>query len=64
MIRLTGKGKHIVMVGNHSCTNMISKPAIMRREYKCQIVEKAFAIKRPVTYNNLVYIDSYIKTLW
>ena len=33
-------GKHTVKVGNHSYTNMISKPAIVRREeYKCRILE-------------------------
>ena len=28
---LTGKGKHTVKVGSHLHTNMISKPAIVRR---------------------------------
>ena len=34
---LTGKGKHKVTVGNHPHTNIILKPAAMRRgEYKCR----------------------------
>ena len=32
MGKLTNKGKHKVKVGNHPHTNMISKPAIMRKE--------------------------------
>ena len=37
---LTSKGKHIIKVGNHPPTNMILKPAIVRRgEYKCRILE-------------------------
>ena len=40
MGKLTGKGKHTVKVGNHPHTNIISKPAVMRRsEYKCRILE-------------------------
>ena len=40
MGKLTSKGKHTVKVGNNLHTNMISKPAIMRRgEYKCRILE-------------------------
>ena len=31
MEKLTGKGKHTVMVGNHPHTNMISKPSTVRR---------------------------------
>ena len=31
MGKLTGKGNHKVKAGNHPHTNMISKPAIMRR---------------------------------
>ena len=38
MGKLTNKGKHIVKVVNHSHTNMISKPAIVKREYKCKIL--------------------------
>ena len=38
--KLTGKGKHTVKVENHPHTNMISKPAIVRKEeYKCRILE-------------------------
>ena len=37
MGKLTGKGKHKVKVGNYPHTNMISKPATVRRgEYKCR----------------------------
>ena len=34
MGKLTSKGKHIVKVGHHLHINMISKPAIMKGEYK------------------------------
>ena len=35
MGKLTGKGNHTLTAGNHSYTNMISKPTTMRRgEYK------------------------------
>ena len=35
MEKLTSKGKHTIKVGNHPHTNMISKPAVMRRgDYK------------------------------
>ena len=38
MEKLTSKGKHKVKVGNHPHTNMISKPAVVRRaEYKYRI---------------------------
>ena len=48
MGKLTGKGKHTVKAGNHPYTNMISKPARVRR---VQIQEKgtAFEIKRQAT---------------
>ena len=37
MGKLTVKGKHTVKARNHSYTNMILKPATMRRgEYKCR----------------------------
>ena len=49
MGNLTGKGKHTVKVGNNPHTNMISKPAIMRRVQK-QEMEIAFEIKRPATF--------------
>ena len=40
MRRLTGKGKYIIKVGNHPYTNMIPKPALVRRGgYKCRILE-------------------------
>ena len=49
MRRLTGKGKHIVKVGNHPNTNMISKSAIVRIRIQMQHTGDGFAIKRPVT---------------
>ena len=49
MGKLTGKGKHIENIGNHPHTNVISKPAIIRRrEYKCWTLG-ALEIKRPET---------------
>ena len=46
MEKLTGKGKHTVKVGNNPHTNMISRPAIMRRgEHKCRILEKHLKLK-------------------
>ena len=46
MEKLRGKGKHTVEVGNHPHTNMISKPAIVRRgEYKCRILEMYLKLK-------------------
>ena len=39
MGKLTGKGKHNAKVRNHTHTNMISKPAIVRKgEYKYRIL--------------------------
>ena len=46
MEKLTSKGKHTVKVGNHPHTNMISKPAIVRRgEHKCRILEMHLKLK-------------------
>ena len=45
---ITGKGKHTEKIGNHPYINVISKPAIMRREYKCRLLG-ALEIKRPAT---------------
>ena len=46
MEMLAGKGKHTIKVGNHPHTNMISKPAIMRRgKYKCRILEMHLKLK-------------------
>ena len=40
MGKLTSKDKYTVKIGNHPHTNMISKPAIVRRgEHKCRILE-------------------------
>ena len=55
MEKLTGEDNHIVKVGNNLYTSMISKPAIVRRAQIQNIVSK-FEIKRPATYNNLVYV--------
>ena len=46
MEKHTSKGKHTGNVGNHLHTNMISKPAILRR-VQMQDIGKAFEIKRP-----------------
>jgi len=43
------QSKHIVKVGNHPHTNMISKPAIIKEESTMQDIENAFEIKRPAT---------------
>ena len=46
MGKLTTKGKHTAEVGNHPHTNMISKPAIMRRgKYKYRILEMHLKLK-------------------
>ena len=55
MGKLTSKGKHTVKVGNNPHTNMISKPAVMRR-VQMQDIGNAFEIKRLATLNNPVYI--------
>ena len=40
MRKLSSKGKHTAKVGNHPHTNMIPKPAIMRRgQYRCRILQ-------------------------
>ena len=39
MGKLTGKSKHAVKAGNHIHTKMISNSAIVRRGYKCRILE-------------------------
>ena len=44
--KLTSKGKHKVMVGNHLHTNMIAKPAIVKRgEHKYRILEMHLKLK-------------------
>ena len=54
MEKLTGKGKHTVKVGNHLHTNMISKPAIMRRgEHTCRILEMHLNLKDQQLKTNL-----------
>ena len=46
MKRLTSKGVHIVMTGNHPHTNMLPKPEIVRRGgYKCRILETHFQLR-------------------
>ena len=61
-----GKGKHRIKVGNHPHTNMISKPAIVRRgQYKFRILEMHLKLRdqklKTILY---IYIDCYIKTSW
>ena len=48
MGKLTHKGKHTIKVGSHPHTNMISKPATMRR-VQTQEMGIAFEIKRSAT---------------
>ena len=45
MEKLTSIGKHKIKVGNHLHTNMTSKPAIVRREHKCRILEMHLKLK-------------------
>ena len=66
MGKLTGKGKHTVKEGHHPYTNMISKPAIMRRgEYKCRKWELNLKLRdqqlKTIMY---IYIDCFIKISW
>ena len=58
MEKLTWKNKHRVKGGNFLYTN-ISKPAIIRRVQR-QNIGNAFEIKRPETYNNLLYMQTAI----
>ena len=44
-VKINSKGKHKVKVGNHTQTNMISKPGIMRREDKCRILKLYLKLK-------------------
>ena len=54
MGKLTNKGKYTVKVGKHPHTNMISKPATVRRgEYKCRKWEMRLKLK-----------DQQLKTTW
>ena len=48
MEKFTGKSKHKVNVGNHLHTNMISKPAIVRRA-QMQNIGNVYETKRPAT---------------
>lgn len=50
-------------VGNHSHTNMISKPAVVR--VQMQDIENALEIKDHQLKSNLVYIQTcYIRASW
>ena len=62
MKKLTRKGKHTVKLGNHPHTNMISKPAIVRR-VQMQDIGNTFEIKSPATQNHLVYLLTAISKL-
>ena len=48
MRKLTSKDKHKVKVGNHPHTNIVSKPAIVRR-VPMQDIGNAFEMKRSAT---------------
>lgn len=61
MEKLTGKGRHIVKVQNHTHKNMISKPSVVRRA-QMQDTRHTFEMKRPATSNSLVYIQIAIST--
>jgi len=55
---------NIVKIENHPHTNMVSKPAILRKgEYKCRRMGTHFNLRdqqfKTILY---IYIDSYIKT--
>ena len=55
MTRLNGKNIHIVTVGNpHKYATKIRNRE--KRRVQMQDTGDAIAIKRPTTYNNLVYI--------
>ena len=66
MGKLTGKGKNIVKVGNHSHTDITSKPVIMREgEYKYRILEMHLKLRdQQLETIMYIYIDCYIKTSW
>ena len=54
MTRLTGKGIHILRVGNHPHTNMLPKPEIMRRVgYKRRTLEMHLQLR-----------NQQLKTIW
>ena len=60
MTRLTGKGIHIVKVGNHPYTNMLPKSEIMRRGgYKYRILEIHLQLRNQ-QLKATIYIYIYI----
>ena len=65
MTGLTSKAIHIVKVGNHSHTNMLPKPEIMRKGgYKCRILKMHLQLRHQQPKTICVYVlSSYIKTL-
>ena len=66
MGKLTGKGKHTLKVGNHPLTNMITKPAMVRRgEYKCRMLKMHSKLRDHQLKTILhTYTECYIKTSW
>ena len=58
MARLTSKEIHIVKVGNHPHTNMLPKLEIMRRGYKCRILEMHLQL-RDQKIKTILYICVY-----
>ena len=62
MGKLTGKGKHTVKLGNHPHTNVISKPATMRRRgYKCRKWELPLKLRDQQLKTTFIYTECYIK---
>ena len=61
MEKLTSTGKHKVKAGNHPHTNMISKPATMRRgEYKCRKWELHLKLRdQQLTTTSYIYRVQY-----
>ena len=54
--KLTCKGKRTVKVGSHPHTNMLSKPAILRRgEHKCRVLEMHLKLKEQ-QFNTILFI--------
>ena len=71
MTKLTRKGIHIVMVGNHPHTKKLPKPEIIKREYKRRILEMHLQLRDQQLKTILcvcIYAHTHtytvIKTVW